>query len=80
MFNELEGPITRQVREEAVALTGLKWSKIYKWLFDQGDKLPVYRRQQSPQTSFDTLNESNFRCLQIFEIRKVVNKGASFTN
>jgi hypothetical protein len=34
LFKNLNGGITSEVREKAVKITGLKWSKIYKWLFD----------------------------------------------
>jgi hypothetical protein len=40
MFKDLDGKISKEFRNEAVTKTGLKWSKIYKWVFDQGDKLP----------------------------------------
>jgi hypothetical protein len=42
-FKALKGPITQEVRDKACALTGLQWKKIYKWLFDQGSKLPVIK-------------------------------------
>ena len=71
MFRELEGPITRAVREEAVSMTGLKWSKIYKWLFDQGDKLPVYKRHSQTCQDFEMIEDGQFRKLIIFETHKV---------
>ena len=41
LLRDLKGPINRQVRDRAVELTGLRWTKIYKWMFDLGDKLKV---------------------------------------
>lgn len=34
-FRDLHRPITNELREECIEKTGLKWSKIYKWLFDK---------------------------------------------
>jgi len=61
------------VRDKAVALTGLKWSKIYKWLFDQGDKLPSYRRHLdcSSTPDYDLMELDAFRSLTLFETIKV---------
>ena len=39
LFYRLEGPITPELREQAVRETGLAWNKIYKWIFDQGKQL-----------------------------------------
>ena len=71
MFKELEGPINREVRERAVSLTGLKWSKIYKWMFDNSDKLPNIKRQESGcSTDFEKLDSADFRGLKLFEVTK----------
>lgn len=66
IFINLRGPITKQVRREAVTRTGLKWNKIYKWLFDHSSKLPIYR-------SFDMLismESSDFRQTTIFKTER----------
>lgn len=66
IFINLRGPITKQVRQVAVKRTGLKWNKIYKWLFDHSSKLPIYR-------SFEMLismESSEFRQATIFKTER----------
>jgi len=35
MFKDIEGPVPSSLRKKAVALTGLSWKQIYKWIFDR---------------------------------------------
>ena len=39
IFEGLQGPITRAIREKATSLTGLPWRKIYKWTYDMDSVL-----------------------------------------
>ena len=76
MFKDHQGPITQKLRDRAVELTGLKWSKIYKWMFDKGDRLPsIHKRKviakSKSEKSFEKVRSSVFRTLKIFEVTKV---------
>jgi hypothetical protein len=62
----LHGPITKPVRREAERRTGLKWHKIYKWIFDHSSKLPVYR---SLEMLLDMPSE-DFRKAKIFKTER----------
>jgi hypothetical protein len=35
LFKDIEGTASIQLRRKAVALTGLKWRQIYKWIYDR---------------------------------------------
>jgi hypothetical protein len=51
-----------------VQLTGIKWSKIYKYMFDQGAKLEINNRKQFLTAS--TSARQN-KLIKIFDIVKV---------
>lgn len=65
------------MRDRAVELTGLRWSKIYKWMFDLGDKLKIVAPDlklapsKSPVVSFNTLSAKAFREMKIFKVTKL---------
>lgn len=65
-FTNLHGPITKKVRREVVALTGLDWSKIYKWVYDRGNSLPEVRTKVIAK-----LENKTFRHVQLFKIERV---------
>ncbi len=68
MFDNLDGPITKEFRQAAVQLTGIKWSKIYKYMFDQGAKLEINNPKQFLTAS--TSARQN-KLIKIFDIVKV---------
>lgn len=35
LFQDLKGTASKDLRKKAVALTGLRWKQIYKWVFDR---------------------------------------------
>lgn len=76
MFKNHEGPIPKVLRERAVELTGLKWQKIYKWMFDKGDRLPSIHKtrviaKSKSEKSYENIRSSLFRTLKIFKVVKV---------
>ena len=69
IFCHLNGPITKNIRREAVQKTGLKWNQIYKWIFDSGDKIPLNRIRKENFMSQNRIE--TFRNSKIFEIKKI---------
>jgi hypothetical protein len=78
LFKDLKGPINREVRDRAVEMTGLRWHKIYKWMFDLGGKLkavaPAIELPPSKtcRTNFNTLSDRAFRGMKIFAVTKAL--------
>jgi len=66
-FTRLEGPITKQVRREVCASTGLEWHKIYKWIYDQGNSLPVMRTKVLMKLKRQTIHG-----IKLFRTERVV--------
>lgn len=66
LFTQLRGPITKQVRREAMERTGLEWHKIYKWIYDQGNNLPVIRTKMLVQ-----MKQQTFRDVKLFRTERV---------
>ena len=78
MFYRLEGPITPELREQAVRETGLAWNKIYKWIFDMGDLLqrhPINIERQDGDAPLDFS-----RTKRIFKLVKCIKKGKKHTH
>lgn len=74
MFDIFEncGTVTKAVRRRAVERTGLKWSKIYKWIFDQGSRLSVYSRPgDDAEQALLNMDDREFRNTVFFEVSRV---------
>lgn len=71
MFDRLDGPITKEFRQAAVQLTGIKWSKIYKYMFDQGAKLEINNRKQFLTASTSPVSARQNKLIKIFDVVKV---------
>jgi len=70
MFAHHEGPITTAQRRKAEEATGIKWQKIYKYMFDLGQRFKC-----RPQLrSVNKMPQSNFRGKMIFKITKVTRR------
>lgn len=65
LFQDEEGPITPEIRENAIDKTGLEWRKIYKWIFDQGRRLKINRHLSK------TLSNPGNPVELVFKIEKV---------
>jgi len=59
------------MRDEAVVRTGLKWRKIYKYLFDQGKRFKCNVNKSALNEDFNSVPEEEFRNHQIFKIEKI---------
>lgn len=60
------------MREEAVVRTGLKWRKIYKYLFDQGKRFKCNVNKSNDIEDFNSVPDEEFRNHKIFKIEKVM--------
>ena len=50
LFKDLNLKITCELRNKAVRLTGIKWNKIYKWVFDKRVALRSHKiKKQEPR-------------------------------
>ena len=70
MFANHEGPITTLQRRRAEEATGIKWQKIYKFMFDLGQRFKCRPHLKS----VNKMPQSSFRGKKIFKITKVTRR------